>query len=136
MIVRNEAAVIRRCLASVKGLISHWIVCDTGSTDDTRKVVLEELNAIPGTLYDDPWVDFGHNRSLAIARARGKADFHLLMNADETLHFSQDFRPLLEHDAYMVRLNGPLDYHPAALVSERHQWKTPCITRERIPSET
>jgi glycosyltransferase involved in cell wall biosynthesis len=102
MIVRNEAAVIRRCLASVKGIISHWIVCDTGSTDDTKQIVLEELNGIPGTLYDDPWVDFGHNRSLAIARARGKADYHLLLNADETLHLDGEFRNDLEHDAYLV----------------------------------
>src|SRR6266851_4120733 len=96
MIVRNEAAVIRRCLASVKAIISHWVICDTGSTDDTRKIVLEELNGIPGTLYDDAWVDFGHNRSLAIARARGKADYHLLINADETLHLDGEFRNDLE----------------------------------------
>ncbi len=136
MIVRNEAAVIRRCLASVKGIISHWIICDTGSTDDTRKIVLEELNGIPGTLYDDPWVDFGHNRSLAIARARGKADFHLLMNADETLRMNQEFRPLLEHDAYMVRFNGPIDYHVLALVSDRHEWRYIGVTHEHIHADT
>src|SRR6266446_3691198 len=120
MIVRNEAAVIRRCLDSVKGVLSHWIICDTGSTDNTRKIVLEELNDIPGTLYDDPWVDFAHNRSLAIARARGKADFHLLMNADETLHFDQDFRNELDQDGCLVRFTGPYEYQTMALVSDRH----------------
>jgi glycosyltransferase involved in cell wall biosynthesis len=136
MIVRNEAAVIKRCLDSVKGIISHWIICDTGSTDDTRKVVLEELNGIPGTLYDDPWVDYGHNRSLAIARARGKADYHLHLDADETLHFDRDFRDELDQEAYLVRFNGSCDYQRLALVSDRHEWRYLGMAHEYVHADT
>jgi hypothetical protein len=32
MIVKNEAAIIRRCLESVKSIIHDWVICDTGST--------------------------------------------------------------------------------------------------------
>ncbi len=35
MIVRNEAANIERCLASVADHVVSWIIGDTGSTDDT-----------------------------------------------------------------------------------------------------
>jgi hypothetical protein len=31
MIVKNEAEVIERCFASVRHLIDHWVICDTGS---------------------------------------------------------------------------------------------------------
>src|SRR5262245_49038382 len=92
MIVRNESAVVRRCLDSVKGVISHWVICDTGSTDDTAIIIEETLKGIPGTLYRTPWVDFGHNRSLALQLARGKADYHLLIDADMVVNVRREFR--------------------------------------------
>src|SRR4051812_44217583 len=70
MIVKNESAVIRRCLDSVKSTISHWVICDTGSSDDTKQIIEETLRGIPGTFYEDEWTHFGHNRSLAISRAK------------------------------------------------------------------
>ena len=36
MIVRDESAVIERCLASVRPHVDHWVIVDTGSVDDTR----------------------------------------------------------------------------------------------------
>ena len=83
MIVRNEAAVIRRCLESVKPLIEHWVICDTGSTDDTPEAIRQTLSGIPGTMHQVPWVDFGHNRTEALKLARGKADYHLLIGDEE-----------------------------------------------------
>ena len=37
MIVKNEAPVIERCLASVRPWIDHWVVVDTGSTVGTEE---------------------------------------------------------------------------------------------------
>ena len=51
MIVRNEAAIIRRCLESVRPHIDRWVICDTGSTDNTPDIVQEILSGIPGTLH-------------------------------------------------------------------------------------
>src|SRR3954469_17843483 len=87
MIVRDEAAVLERCLKSVLPYVSHWTICDTGSTDGTPEMI-ERFMAkagIPGTLYRDEWISFGHNRTLAIQRARGTADYHLLIDADMVL---------------------------------------------------
>ena len=39
MIVRNEAPVIRRCLASVLPIIDYWAIVDTGSTDGTQGLI-------------------------------------------------------------------------------------------------
>src|SRR6266446_2172189 len=82
MIVKDEAAVICRCLESVKPIINHWVICDTGSTDRTPDIIRETLSGIPGTLHQVPWVDFGYNRTQALKLAKGKADYHLLLDAD------------------------------------------------------
>lgn len=39
MIVKNEAPVIRRCLDSVRPLITNWVIVDTGSTDGTQDIM-------------------------------------------------------------------------------------------------
>lgn len=39
MIVKNEEKVLARCLDSVKHLVDEMIVADTGSTDDTKKLL-------------------------------------------------------------------------------------------------
>ena len=39
MIVRDEAAIIARCLRSVRDKIDTWVICDTGSTDGTPSLV-------------------------------------------------------------------------------------------------
>ena len=38
MIVKNEAPVIGRCLASVLPFVDRWVIVDTGSTDGTQVV--------------------------------------------------------------------------------------------------
>ena len=86
MIAKNEAHVIERALSSVRPYISAWVVCDTGSTDDTAQRVQDALAGIPGQLHLDPWVDFGHNRSLSVARARDyNCAYILVLDADEVL---------------------------------------------------
>jgi glycosyltransferase involved in cell wall biosynthesis len=135
MIVKNEAAVIRRCLDTVIPFIDRWSICDTGSTDGTQELIREALAGIPGRLHQDPWVDFGHNRSLALSKARGMADYHLLINADETLAASGDFRHLLVHDQYMVRVDSALEYQVATLVSDGLRWRYVGATHEYIDTD-
>lgn len=38
MIVKNEEAVLDRCLQSVKHIVDEIIIVDTGSTDDTKEI--------------------------------------------------------------------------------------------------
>jgi tetratricopeptide (TPR) repeat protein len=101
MIVRDESAVIERCLASVRPLIDHWVICDTGSSDGTPDRVREGLAGIPGALLHRPWVDIAHNRAEAIALARGQADYLLLLDADMTVQRAGPL-PALTADSYRL----------------------------------
>ena len=63
MIVKNESAVIARCLESAIDHIDSWVIVDTGSADDTCQQVEEILGGLPGRLEHREFVDFGHNRT-------------------------------------------------------------------------
>ena len=51
MIVKNEAAILSRCLDSVCDLMDEIIIVDTGSTDDTKAVAAKYTDRI----YDFTW---------------------------------------------------------------------------------
>ena len=85
MIVKDEADTIAPTLRSCRELIDYWVICDTGSTDGTPALVRQELEGVPGELHDDVWVDFGHNRTRLMERARGRSEYLLLLDADETI---------------------------------------------------
>jgi tetratricopeptide (TPR) repeat protein len=123
MIVRNEAAVIERCLASVRSLIDHWVICDTGSTDGTPERVREGLVGIPGVVLHRPWVDIAHNRAEAIGLAGGQADYLLLLDADMTV---QQLGPLpaLTADSYRLPVvEGDGVSRVKCLVRGEREWR-------------
>ena len=39
MIVRNESKIITRLLESVLPIIDTYVICDTGSTDNTPEII-------------------------------------------------------------------------------------------------
>jgi len=82
MIVKNNSSSIRRCLESIKPYIDYWVIHDTGSTDDTKKIIGETLEGIPGVLEDQKWVNFGVNRSKVLDVARNKTDWVISLDAD------------------------------------------------------
>jgi glycosyltransferase involved in cell wall biosynthesis/predicted GH43/DUF377 family glycosyl hydrolase len=134
MIVRNEEAVLGRCLRSVRGFVDSWVVCDTGSSDGTRELVRSLLADLPGTLYERPWVDFGHNRSELMRLARGTADYLLLIDADMTVQ-QRGPLPELSADAYLLRETGELDFAIVRLVRGDRSWWYQGSTHEHIATD-
>ncbi|WMX46572.1 glycosyltransferase [Streptomyces roseicoloratus] len=134
MIVKNEAAVIERCLASVRHLVTTWVISDTGSTDGTQDLIRGALAGVPGELVEEPWVNFGHNRSLNIARARGRADYLLLLDADHVLR-EEGPLPELTADAYMLRHRGALEYRIKRLVRADLPWRYEGVTHEYLTAD-
>jgi glycosyltransferase involved in cell wall biosynthesis len=134
MIVKDEAPVIRRCLATVRPLIDFWVIVDTGSRDGTQAIISEFLRDLPGELIERPWVDFAHNRSEALAAARDKAHYTLVIDADETLECEPAFvMPPLDLDAYNLEVSyGGCTYLRKALISRRLAWRYEGVLHEHI----
>lgn len=83
MIVKNEEAVISRCINSYKAVVDEIIVVDTGSVDKTREIAMG-LNA---KVYDFKWDDdFAAAKNFALDKATG--DWVIFLDADE--YFSDD----------------------------------------------
>jgi len=137
MIVKNEAHVIRRCLENVRPLIHHWVIVDTGSTDGTQSLIKEVLADIPGTLYERSWVNFGHNRTEAVALARDCADYILTIDADEQLEREDDFLwGDLSAEAYsLIKVREPRRYRIPSLVRGNLHWKWIGALHEYIDKE-
>ncbi len=105
MIVKNESAIIERCIASVKPIIHSWCIVDTGSTDDTKEKISHVLADLPGTLHERPWVDRAHNRTQALELAKEWGDALLLTDARFVWYLEKDFRlPDFQYDMYMGKI--------------------------------
>ena len=103
MIVKNEAPVITQCLESVRPLISHWVIADTGSIDGTQDIIRKELADLHCKLFARPWKDFAHNRHEALELARPHGDYALIIDADDALELQPDLlMPLLSEGCYTV----------------------------------
>jgi tetratricopeptide (TPR) repeat protein len=137
MIVKNEAHVIRRCLDSVRPYVSHWVIVDTGSSDGTQSVIRSHFHEISGELHERPWRDFGANRSEAIALARGKSDYILVMDADNAFGAPPGFCfATLDADAYYVahRYAG-VEYGMAVLLADRIAWRYQGVLHEYVTAD-
>jgi glycosyltransferase involved in cell wall biosynthesis len=86
MIVKNESKIILRLLESVLPMIDTYCICDTGSTDNTKELIEEYFNEqnITGKIIEEPFKDFGYNRTFALQACLGmpNADYILLLDAD------------------------------------------------------
>lgn len=134
MIVRNESAVIERCLASVRPFIDSWVIVDTGSVDDTPARIAAAMVGVPGELHHRPWRNFGHNRSEALALAQGQADYLLFIDADETLGLSPGLqRPELTAPSYSLQARfGELRYDRVSLVATHLPWRWEGVLHEYL----
>jgi glycosyltransferase involved in cell wall biosynthesis len=141
MIVKDEAHVIERCLASVLPVIDHWVIVDTGSTDGTQRKIKDffERNGIDGELHEIPWKDFGYNRSEALRLAQATdTDYALMIDADEILVFDQGFDPTvfknnLTADLYNIFAQfGQTRYHRPQLTSNKKRFYYRGILHEYV----
>ena len=112
MIVKNEAPVIKRCLATVKPWITSWVISDTGSDDGTQDIIKEYMKDMPGKLIERPWVDFAHNRNEVLEIAKKMGDFSFFIDADERFLPDSNIKELpTEQDFYTVRINEKVSFY-------------------------
>ena len=132
MIVRNEAKRIAKVLASYRDCIDAWTILDTGSSDGTQDLVRAELAGIPGSLHEEPFVDFATSRNRALELHGTQTIFSIMPNGD-VLQGGAELRAFLEAHiedragAYRVRISPGHYYHPLVMrcgAGWRYKWRT------------
>lgn len=114
MIVKNEEAVIERCLNSVKETIDCLSICDVGSTDKTVFLIEEFMRKTgkPGKITHAEFENFSRSRTLAVQTAQNDLNefgyslpdtYLLVLDADMTVEAMSAFKKnALEADFYSL----------------------------------
>ncbi|MGN1315099.1 MAG: glycosyltransferase family 2 protein [Lachnospiraceae bacterium] len=80
MIVKNEEAVLARCLDSLQGLYEELIIVDTGSVDRTREIAARYTDK----LYEFAWTgSFSDARNFSFSKA--SCEYIYAADADEVM---------------------------------------------------
>ena len=135
MIVKNESKIILRALESVKKYIDYWVICDTGSTDNTKEIITNYFkeNNIQGELYDIPWKNFCVTRNESLQKARGKKDYILLMDADMIFKArNEDFKEKLKQDVYIILQGTGFVYYNVRIVKSTIMCEYKGVTHEYL----
>ncbi len=138
MIVKNESAIIKRCIDSVIDIVDTWCIVDTGSTDGTQEIIKDLLKDKPGVLHEREWVNFGHNRDEALKLAKEWGDWILLTDADMMLvnqGFSKDELDITCDVYDIMQDNGTLQYNNMRLLNTRKNWSCVGVTHEYYAAE-
>lgn len=136
MIVKNEAHVIERCLESVKSYIDTYVICDTGSSDETIRKASKVLKGLDGQFTIEPWVDFAANRNKALELARlQNTDYILSIDADEVLKIidnKKDFKA----NGYNIKIHcGDTEFYRPLILKSDFPWKYFGVLHEYISTE-
>lgn len=114
MMVKNDEAVIERCLNNVKDIADCISICDVGSTDNTVTLIEQfmQKTGIPGKIHRQQWQDSAYNRTLAAQTAQKmlkelgfslSETYLLLLDADMILNTTSRFKKdALEAESYLL----------------------------------
>lgn len=134
MIVKNESRIIERLLATVAPIIDAYCICDTGSTDDTKDIITRFMadKGIKGEVFDEPFKNFGYNRSVSLERATAWGDYALLLDADMKLVLGPKFsKDLFTQAGYLVlQGSSAFEYFNTRIVKLGIGVKCVCPTHE------
>lgn len=139
MIVKNEEANMKRLLDSLTGLVDMVSIVDTGSTDNTEKVILKwgKENKVPTTVHHEIFRNFAYNRTHSVKAAKSaypNADYFLLSDADFVWNIDVggkfDKSLLIDHKYLIKQYNTSLGYWNIRMLSAQVDWECVCLTHE------
>lgn len=100
MIVKNEEAVLARCLSSYKNIADEIIVIDTGSTDKTKEIAYRYTDLV----YDFAWTgNFSDARNYSFSKAT--KDYIFCADADEVLDETNQKKVLLLKETLLPEID-------------------------------
>lgn len=143
MIVKNEAEIIERCLASALPYAEHFVIIDTGSTDGTQDKIRaffdEHLeDGVDYALLEQEWVNFAHNRNALLDALHAETDgwgdhvYFLLLDAD--MEVGGDLGELTA-DGYMIKMVGGFEWWMPYLVKAGLPWRYHGVTHEFLAAD-
>lgn len=124
MIVKNESAVIARCLRSFLPHVTCAVILDTGSSDNTSRIILEETFDHSVPLFRPAGItfqDFSQARNAVLkATSISHLDFDYLLHVDADMTCSGTLPDSLEECVYnLVLHHDNLRYAQPRLLSRR-----------------
>jgi beta-1,4-mannosyl-glycoprotein beta-1,4-N-acetylglucosaminyltransferase len=138
MIVKNESHIIQNTLEKLCSKInfSYWVICDTGSTDNTKEIIREffKNKNIHGELHCDEWVNFAHNRTIALSKAFSKTDLLLVFDADDEIVGDIQMPNQVNYDEYNLKFGSELgtSYVRCLLINNHKRFKYESVIHEYI----
>lgn len=144
MIVKNESAIIERCLDSIKDYIDYIVISDTGSTDNTVEIINNYLvkNNIKGKVYKDDWKNFGYNRTKSISNGQEwleeekidkKTNYFITIDADMIIKFQENFnkKDLNKCGSWSIcQFNSSIRYYNSRIFRSDLPFKCVGVTHE------
>jgi GR25 family glycosyltransferase involved in LPS biosynthesis len=110
MIVKNESMIIKEILLNISKYIDYWVISDTGSTDNTIEVIKNffQESKISGKIFQDKWIDFGTNRTIALKHALNESkiynlDYIFIMDADDLIEGELKWPEIMDADGYYLK---------------------------------
>ena len=140
MIVKNESHIIQATLEKLcqKIQFSYWVICDTGSTDNTQEIIKAFFASknIPGQLFQDIWLNFAHNRTLALQYAFNKTDLLLVFDADDEIVGDIQMPRVydIEYDEYHLKFGSSVGtaYTRVLLINNKKRFMYQSVIHEFI----
>ena len=137
MIVKNEANIIEYTLNKLinKIKIDYYVISDTGSIDNTKEIIKNFFNKnnIQGEIFDDIWINFAHNRTIALEHAFKKTDYILIFDADDEIFGNIVLPNKLILDGYKLIFKiNMITFQRILLISNNIKWKYESILHEYI----
>lgn len=146
MIMKNESAILQRCLDSLLPIIDYVVVTDTGSTDSSIEIVEKYLLDHPkldGKVYQDPWKNFGYNRTQSVLNAQSwmkengigdrKNNYILTIDCDMKLQIDASFKKedLLGADSWLLQQINPfVSYYNMRIFNSTLPYRCCGVTHE------
>jgi tetratricopeptide (TPR) repeat protein len=139
MIVKDEAAIIERCLAAVAAHIDCWVILDTGSSDATPEIIESFFaeRGVPGRLVRGRFENFEQARNDALDAARGsdlEFDWILLADADMELQVEDPTwrNRLVGPACLLLQRSGTFAYRNLRLLRRDHPARYVGVTHEYL----
>lgn len=132
MIVKNEEAVLARCLRSAAPAVDEIVVVDTGSRDATKEIARRFTDRV----YEFDWIDdFAAARNFSFSKA--SMDYCLWLDADDVLEDPLGLAALKESlncDVVMMPYDaGGLTYYRERLIRREAGLRWEGAVHEVIP---